>query len=202
MPRGHSRSTRTRVPASGCVRRTRAALGRWGCRPLLASPWYRCCYWWSIRFPCTVGPLGLSGGHGFPHRGQVGGGSSPMNSPQPGQTSWSQHTGSPTTSRTSGGACAGGPGHWTGGLAGSAGTVSASASVLPALTAVGSLCGWSVMFMSFLVLSSRDVVLLLGVPVPSRSRGGGQQGSERDERRDLEAFQADVGQVESRGGGG
>jgi hypothetical protein len=52
------------------------------------------------------------------------------------------------------------------------------------------------------LLTFPDVVLLLGLSVLSGSRGGGQEGSERDQRRDLGAFQADVNQVEARGGGG
>ena len=143
-PRGHG----FRRP--GAVRRTRGAPGQWGCRPLLASPGNRCCWCCRIRFPCALGPpADCQAGRVSPHRGQVGGGSSPMNSPQPGQTSWSQHTGSPTTSRSTGGA--GGTGQGTGGLGGSAGTGSASAGVLPAaLTAVASQGGWSVMSMSLL----------------------------------------------------
>ena len=61
-------------------------------------------------------------------------------------------------------------------------------------------CGWPVLIMLFMRFRSRDALLLMDFLVPSSSRRGDQEGSHGVERRDIEAFRADVELVRPRRG--
>lgn len=61
-------------------------------------------------------------------------------------------------------------------------------------------CGWPVLIMLFMRFRSRNALLLMDFLVPSSSRRGDQEGSHGVERRDIEAFRADVGLVRPRTG--
>jgi hypothetical protein len=125
-----------------------------------------------------------------------------MNSPQPGHTWFSQHTGSPTSPRRSEGARTGVPAGldwWAHRLCRRGHFRDFRRSARAACGWV-TVCGWPVLIMLFMRFPLPGCFAADGLFVPSCSRRDDQEGSHGVERRDIEAFRADVDLVQPRRG--